>query len=321
MLEGYANLLIGQGRLAEKAQRHNLSDGFVGQMPHHKLLLFFGLTGFHWLSLDIQALESIARQYLSHGQKFDLPETTSVADYCPGIIAYLHSDLEVATLHFAVGAYSSYTASIHFQLQEICCLALAYLADDRLEKAEVLLCDQQSEMLERGGATALTWLRACAAEIALARGELPKAVQRAQSYQPFPAVGLQMLYFPQLTWVKVMLAQGTDESLQKAAAALSQLLEIVRNAHPKPTLLALLPYLALVHDRAGDRSLALAELTEAIHLAEPNGRLPVFVDPGRRMAHLLRSLAALPADPEIYPVYNYLFLLLSAATYYARVVL
>lgn len=292
MLQSYAHLLLGQPQIAEENLRRRLVDSSRSQLPHHRSLLFFGLTGAYWLMLQPEEMESCARQYLAHGEQHHLPESTSVANYYLGILAFQRNDLEVAARHFAAGADASNLSTIHFQIQAVCCLALTYLAQARSDEAEQILQEHHQLMMERGNDNVQGWLKACRAEIALATGHAAAAVHWTHTSEPLPLIGLQMLYLPHLTRVKALLAQGTEHDLREARALLKQMEETARHAHLKPAVLALLPYQAALYERDDDRATALAKLEEAVRMAAPAGFLRPFLDPHLQLAGLLRELAA-----------------------------
>ena len=63
-------------------------------------------------------------------------------------------------------------------------------------------------------------------------------------------------------------------------------------------MLEILVLQALVHHAQGDTALALATLTRALSLAEPEGYVRIFLDEGPPMARLLHEAAARGVAPE-----------------------
>jgi len=95
-------------------------------------------------------------------------------------------------------------------------------------------------------------------------------------------------YVPQLTPVKLLLAEKTTASLATAGEKLDELEEFLRLTHRMNSLIDVLALQALVLDASGSEPKALAKLDEAMALAEPGGVIRSFVDLGAPMADLLR---------------------------------
>ena len=131
-------------------------------------------------------------------------------------------------------------------------------------------------------------LRALQAELALQQVNRGKAGRWARGFDPYPLPLLTAFYVPQLTLVKVLLAQDTSTSLKQAAELLDKLYDHVLNdIRFKIEVLALQ---ALLDDAQDDQVGALYKLGRAVQLAEPGGFIRVFADLGPGMANLLMRL-------------------------------
>jgi LuxR family maltose regulon positive regulatory protein len=95
---------------------------------------------------------------------------------------------------------------------------------------------------------------------------------------------------PQMTAVKILLAQDTTDSLRQAADLLDQLNDFFTSIHNNCFQIDVLAMQALLHDARGQDSAALVKLSQALDLAEPGGFIRLFVDLGSRMADLLKRL-------------------------------
>ncbi len=95
---------------------------------------------------------------------------------------------------------------------------------------------------------------------------------------------------PQLTLVKVLLAQDTSLSRNKAQNLLDQLYDFLTRIHNARFLIDALALQALLHSTQNRETAAIKALTKAISLAEPQGFIRLFVDLGPRMADLLARL-------------------------------
>jgi LuxR family maltose regulon positive regulatory protein len=93
-----------------------------------------------------------------------------------------------------------------------------------------------------------------------------------------------------MTLAKILLAQGTATSRQESLGLLARLHEFYESIHNKHCLIEVLALKAMLHDAIGDRPAALADLAEALILAQPSRRIRPFVDLGPKMAALMAML-------------------------------
>ena len=97
-------------------------------------------------------------------------------------------------------------------------------------------------------------------------------------------------YVPQLTAIKLLLAEGTGQSLDEARTRLDALDEQMRRIHRNNVRIDVLALLALVNDALGDEPAAMEKLGAALTLGQPGGFIRTFVDLGAPMAGLLVRL-------------------------------
>ena len=128
------------------------------------------------------------------------------------------------------------------------------------------------------------------AELALRQGRLSEASQWATKFVAKPFVPMYRFYVPQLTFVKILLAQNTTVSREHAEDLLKQLFDFVVSTHNTRFQIEVLTLQALLCDIRGEGSAALEGLAKALGLAEPGGLIRLFVDLGPQMADLLKRL-------------------------------
>jgi LuxR family maltose regulon positive regulatory protein len=101
--------------------------------------------------------------------------------------------------------------------------------------------------------------------------------------------------FAHITLARVLLAHATgdhsERSLRAALRLLERLLQAAEEGQRDGSVIEILLLQALAQQRRGDLPAALAALTRALALAEPEGYVRLFIDEGRPMAALLEMLA------------------------------
>jgi LuxR family maltose regulon positive regulatory protein len=95
---------------------------------------------------------------------------------------------------------------------------------------------------------------------------------------------------PQLTPVKLLLAQNTSDSLEKTFTLLDQIDGFIRKTNRKTIRIDVLALQALILDAQGKEPAAMERLTESLVLARPGGFIRNFVDMGPPMVDLLKRM-------------------------------
>jgi LuxR family maltose regulon positive regulatory protein len=102
--------------------------------------------------------------------------------------------------------------------------------------------------------------------------------------------------FEHITLARVLLAQyksnRAENSILDAKGLLQRLLQAAEAGERTGSIIEILILQALAHQMQGDILAALAPLSRALRLAEPEGYFRMFVDEGPAMTHLLSATAA-----------------------------
>src|SRR5206468_1489245 len=96
---------------------------------------------------------------------------------------------------------------------------------------------------------------------------------------------------PRATRVRALLAEGTEAAARQAAAEVADLLALYEARQDPLRVVELLGLQALTQEALGDSTAALDALGRALRLAEPAGRVRVFVDLGAAMHRQLTLYA------------------------------
>ena len=99
--------------------------------------------------------------------------------------------------------------------------------------------------------------------------------------------------YEHLTLARVLIAQykrnGTDEVIHQVIGLLNRLLAAAEAEERTGSIIKILVVLALAGEAQGDLPAAIASLERALLLAEPEGYVRIFVEPGTPMMQLLRE--------------------------------
>ena len=128
------------------------------------------------------------------------------------------------------------------------------------------------------------------ANLALRQGRMATAVSWAQGFDPYPLAAVSRFFEPRQTLAKVLIAQGTPDSLEQAGSLLVRLQAFYLQIHSTRCLIEVLTLQALLHDTQGDEPAALKVLSRAVHLAQSGGFIRLFVDLGPGVTGLLNRL-------------------------------
>ncbi|HSR32741.1 MAG TPA: LuxR C-terminal-related transcriptional regulator [Anaerolineae bacterium] len=193
----------------------------------------------------------------------------------PYLLALLEDRAQSAPSYVAVGTFA---------------LALLYHAQNRVSEAEQVI-ELVRAYVERVKDT-FSWAvtRAFPIELALRQGELDEARHLSPSVDFDLRPPFWFFYVPQLTRIKLLLAEGTGQSLEEARARLETMDEETHQIHRNNVRIDALALQALVCDTQGDEQAALAKLCAALELGAKGGNIRTFVDLGRPMASLLLRL-------------------------------
>jgi len=101
---------------------------------------------------------------------------------------------------------------------------------------------------------------------------------------------LWWLEVPRITACRVLIAEGSQESLQKAIQGLRVYQKENQAVHNTYQEIVILSLLALAYDQQGADEQALVTLEETLELAYPGGWIWPFIESGPQMAGLLRQL-------------------------------
>ena len=284
---GYSYLMLGEPEQSFEIIYDVLKADKSGSSMFRARLLT-ALCFLHYTNADIPELGQAATQLLTLGEKDNLTESAAYAHYFLGCFHYLRNELLEAEKHLIVTAGDRHIAQVWSSINSACVLALTYQALDSSDQAQDIAGATIAYLNELENVEFLPQLRALQAELALRQGHVDEAGLWARQFDPYPLPLMVTFYVPQLTLLKVLLAQDTTAGRKQASELLAKLYEHVLT--DKRYMIEVLALQALLEKAQGDPVGALDKLGQAIHMAEPGGFIRLFVDLGPNMDSLLRQL-------------------------------
>jgi len=255
-------------------------DGLQAKMMH-----FLCMAYIH--EGDLTGVLSAAHTGLSMADKLLLPETLRYCRYDKGIAHYLRDEFTRAEPILRALLEDRATSAPHYAAQGAYALALIYQALGRTAEAAQVLQLIEDHLRETKDTLALTFTEAFRVELALRQGELSEARRLSKGVEFELRPPIWFFYVPQLTPLRLLLTDGTAESLAEANARLAALGAEMRRINRKNVLIDVLALQALVCDAQGDEQTALEKLCAALELGRVGGNIRSFADLGPPMANLL----------------------------------
>ncbi len=259
---------------------------------HNYHAMFLGKLGLaNWVDADLIALKQTAESILEIAKKAKQSAISPFYGlYFMGIIHYQRNELRYAEEKLAEVVNAHYAASPYNFAHSAFALALTHQVQGKPGRAREISRTVVSDSIETNSSDMLQVARAFEAELALRQGRHAEAYRWVETYQAKPFRPTFRFYMPQLTAVKILLAQDTADSRRRAAELIDELHDFLESIHNIRFRIDALALQALIHDARGKHSVALEKLTAALNLAEPGGFIRPFVDLGPQMTTLLKRL-------------------------------
>jgi len=228
-----------------------------------------------------------------------LAHTRGVSKYFIGATHYLHNELTKAKLYL-LGVLDDRAFTNAIYVTQACgILGFIYLSEGCPEKAESVIEQAVDSAWDMQDNYSPAIREALQVELALRRGMVDEARRLSIGVDFDILPPSWFLYMPQFTNIKLLLADGTDRSLEDARSRLVEMDRTMRSINRKCVRIDILALLALVCHKLGKQKVALEKLHDALTLAESGGWIRNFVDLGAPMTKLLERLN------HVSPVHKY----------------
>ena len=250
-----------------------------------RMMLWFCLA--YCMDGDPNGLITSAHRCLELGEQYELLESQAFGRFFLGAGHYVRNELAEAERYLSALVDTPFIARPTYLLQGAFLLEKILRAHGREEDAANIITSMITHNEQTNDAVGLATIRAAQVELALLQGKVREA-QRLNEHAVYDLIPLIWFpYIPQLTPVKLLLAQNTEQSLEQALDELSKLDEFVRKMNRKNILIDMLALKSLILDAQGKEPEAYQALTESLTLGERGGFIRSYVDLGPKMAGLL----------------------------------
>ncbi len=285
--------MLGDARQAVLLIQETLSH--FPHTPNMKAKLHLSSCYVHYLDANLESVKRSAMEGLGLLEGLPFSHTKAYLDYFLGLSLYLQHDINAAQSVLQNILDSRYTANPTYVVEAGALMAYCrlYLADE--DGAVDVLEDIKRYCRTENHARGQDILRAFEVEFALCRGKIIQACSMAKAVNFDIRAPRWFFYVPQLTYIKCLMAQGTDADMTEAQTLLMSLDEEMRQINRINVRIEVLILLVVLHQMQKEEESALTHLTVVLDLAEPGGWIQSFVNAGLPMMAMVEHF--LKRDP------------------------
>ncbi len=252
-------------------------------------LLHF-LSEAYMMDGDLSGVLEAGSECLRIAEGLRLLMSVSYGRYNMGTGHYLRNELDLAEPYLLALLEERASSAPVYVTFGVFALALIYQAQGRGSEATQVVETISAYLHETEHRVALAITAAFRVELAIRQGKLAEALRLSRRLHFDIRPPRWYFYVPQLTQCKLLLAEGTPESLAGARIRLAALDAEMRTLNRNHVRIDVLALQALVDSALGEEATALEKLGGALELAERGGFMRNFVDLGPPMANLLTRL-------------------------------
>ena len=249
-----------------------------------------GLLYVDWFELDLSELERHALVSRNEPDPGGALSTKSGASYYSGVARYLRNDIEAAAGHFTEVLDTGYRTRADLLVHAAVGSALCALRTGQRDEARRIADRAATYANEFEIADLIAACDALHTEIALDRGEIGRALRWAERFDSGPPIRRLLYFSPTTTLVKVLLADGSPASLERADKVMTTWIVFAEATHWGPLLVQLLGLRAMRAATCGDDATAREDMARAVSLSQPGEGVRLLADLGPRVAGILNQL-------------------------------
>ncbi|MGB5321211.1 LuxR C-terminal-related transcriptional regulator, partial [Lutimonas sp.] len=252
--------------------------------------LYAGIDYIHLLDANLSFAIIPAAKVIKIGHENNYPFAASWGKYTEALVLFNQGEFlksttsfseltqKAASLHTRLGADSFAALLFYFQIK-----GKHEALEETIEKFR-----KYSSNIDNDPSVNLV-LHSAQARLALLQGDLDAAIQFMRMTDTAADEGLMLWWIeiPRITWCRVLIAEGTDATLNEAIIKLRCYYDEndkVRNSYQKIGITLLL---AIAYHKLGEKATAIKNLTDGIEMGSPNDWVFPFIEYGETMQELL----------------------------------
>jgi LuxR family maltose regulon positive regulatory protein len=285
-----ANQMTGQGKLVVREYQQMIfqetSEGT------RKARLLGSLAFVHLLLGELNRADDVARQLVDMAGRTDNFYIAAWSSYLRGYVHYQWNDLEAASHHFSQALTNRFFLDQNSPIDCYAGLIFSYQAMGQFDQARETLHSLLEFAQNSNNPHFITLAHSVQARLLILQGDLELAIHWLKSADISTDTHPMAFWLeiPRITRCRVLIAEGSDESISAAIEGLREHLKLSQATHNTSQMIPILVLQALVYQKQSQTDKALAALALAITLAEPGGWIRPFVEPGTEMVQLLTKL-------------------------------
>lgn len=251
-----------------------------------------GLAFVHRQAGHYAACREVAGHMLALAERHGLPIAAGWARWFLGWIAYEQNELETAISHFTAIMANWRRLHLNCVCEGMFGLTLAYQASGKHSEVNAMLSQLTETVLEHHSLAHLPSIRLFEARLALLKGDRQSALEAMNTFDvSLEGNSLATFEHEVISWVKLLLAEGSAESLTTAWREVERLRVAAEAGHHVARLVEISALAALVCAARGQSEAALNHLARSVALGAPEGFCRTHVDLGPAIVPLLAQLA------------------------------
>jgi LuxR family maltose regulon positive regulatory protein len=253
-----------------------------------------GLAFIHLLEGDLGPAAYAVRHWVELAEEARDPFVETWGSYLDALMHVYGGEPDRAVQGFEPLVAQRHIMQSRVATDILCALSLAYEHGQRPDQADGVVRLLLEFARHTGDPAYRTIASSCQARLSLLRGDMASALRWLRTADLATDAGIMLWWVevPRLTACRVLVAEGSEASLQQAIDKLEQYDRENRAVHNALQRIGVLSLLALATHKQERTDDALAILDRAIALGEPGGIIQPLADLGPEMAALLQELVS-----------------------------